>query len=318
MSKVHFVGAGPGDVELITLKGYKQLSQADVVIYAGSLVDPALLEYCKEGAEIYDSAGMHLLEIIDVMEAGVKAGKEVVRLQTGDFSIYGSIREQIEEMKKRGIAFDCTPGVSSFLGAGSTDASIINKKGDIQAVHLAGAGDMVTMLINTELGLEDRHLAEDIKKYPLAKVESIFHIRHEDGSVQFFDKPLSGDLFARVVIVKDTGELIPLDTDYSIEKIKIVRQTAKERVFVTNAIRALKTVSPTQDIRDIPFVVIVGGSALDFEIPQLITDALSQSNIVAGRGNIRGTAGPRNAVATGLVLSYCKEKWGDAYVLSNN
>ncbi|HFI0333807.1 TPA: diol dehydratase reactivase subunit alpha [Streptococcus suis] len=216
-----------------------------------------------------------------------------------------------------------TPGTSQpmailDLGAGSTDASIINKKGDIQAVHLAGAGDMVTMLINTELGLEDRHLAEDIKKYPLAKVESIFHIRHEDGSVQFFDKPLSGDLFARVVIVKDTGELIPLDTDYSIEKIKIVRQTAKERVFVTNAIRALKTVSPTQDIRDIPFVVIVGGSALDFEIPQLITDALSQSNIVAGRGNIRGTAGPRNAVATGLVLSYCKEKWGDAYVLSNN
>ncbi|MCK3942583.1 cobalt-precorrin-4 methyltransferase [Streptococcus suis] len=120
MSKVHFVGAGPGDVELITLKGYKQLSQADVVIYAGSLVNPALLDYCKEGAEIYDSAGMHLLEIIDVMEVGVKAGKEVVRLQTGDFSIYGSIREQIEEMKKRGIAFDCTPGVSSFLGAASS------------------------------------------------------------------------------------------------------------------------------------------------------------------------------------------------------
>lgn len=120
MSKVHFVGAGPGDVELITLKGYKQLSQADVVIYAGSLVNPALLDYCKEGAEIYDSAGMHLLEIIDVMETGVKAGKEVVRLQTGDFSIYGSIREQIEEMKKRGVAFDCTPGVSSFLGAASS------------------------------------------------------------------------------------------------------------------------------------------------------------------------------------------------------
>lgn len=120
MSKVHFVGAGPGDVELITLKGYKQLAEADVVIYAGSLVNPALLDYCKEGAEIHDSASMHLMEIIDVMEAGVKAGKEVVRLQTGDFSIYGSIREQTEEMKKRGIAFDCTPGVSSFLGAASS------------------------------------------------------------------------------------------------------------------------------------------------------------------------------------------------------
>ena len=120
MSKVHFVGAGPGDVELITLKGYKQLSEADVVIYAGSLVNPDLLNYCKEGAEIHDSASMHLMEIIDVMEDGVKAGKDVVRLQTGDFSIYGSIREQIEEMKKRDIEFDCTPGVSSFLGAASS------------------------------------------------------------------------------------------------------------------------------------------------------------------------------------------------------
>ncbi|MEW4353856.1 cobalt-precorrin-4 methyltransferase [Streptococcus pneumoniae] len=120
MSKVHFVGAGPGDVDLITLKGYKQLSQADVVIYAGSLVNPELLKYCKEGAEIHDSASMHLMEIIDVMEAGVRAGKDVVRLQTGDFSIYGSIREQTEEMKKRGIEFDCTPGVSSFLGAASS------------------------------------------------------------------------------------------------------------------------------------------------------------------------------------------------------
>lgn len=210
----------------------------------------------------------------------------------------------------------CAPMAILDLGAGSTDASIIDQRGQIQAVHLAGAGDMVTMLINSELGLEDRHLAEDIKKYPLAKVESLFHIRHEDGSVQFFDHPLSSDLFARVVIVKDKEQFNPLDTNYSIEQIKLVRQSAKERVFVTNAIRALKTVSPTQDIRDIPFVVIVGGSALDFEVPQLITDALSQHNIVAGRGNIRATAGPRNAVATGLILSYCKEKWGDAYVIS--
>lgn len=196
------------------------------------------------------------------------------------------------------------------LGAGSTDASIINKNGEIIAVHLAGAGDMVTMLINSELGLESKYVAEDIKKYPLAKVESLFHIRHEDGSVQFFDKPLSGSLFARVVIVKEDGELIPLDGDFSIEKIKMVRQSAKERVFVTNALRALEMVSPTKNIRDIPFVVIVGGSALDFEIPQLVTDALSHSSIVAGRGNVRGTIGPRNAVATGLVLSYIKEHGG--------
>lgn len=120
MSKVHFVGAGPGAVDLITLKGYRLLSEADVVIYAGSLINKELLTYCKEGCELHDSASMHLMEIIDVMEAGVKAGKEVVRLQTGDFSIYGSIREQTEEMKKKNIDFTCVPGVSSFLGAASS------------------------------------------------------------------------------------------------------------------------------------------------------------------------------------------------------
>lgn len=119
MSKVHFVGAGPGDKELITLRGYRLLSEADIVIYAGSLVNPELLEYCKEDCEIYNSAVMDLEEIISVMEEGVKAGKEVVRLQTGDFSIYGSIREQVEELNKYDIEFDCTPGVSSFLGASS-------------------------------------------------------------------------------------------------------------------------------------------------------------------------------------------------------
>ena len=207
-----------------------------------------------------------------------------------------------------------TPLAILDLGAGSTDASIINNNGEIHAIHLAGAGDMVTMLINSELGLENRHLAEDIKKYPLAKVESLFHIRHEDGTVQFFDQPLSSDLFARVVIVKGDQEFVPLNNqDYSIEKIRLVRQSAKERVFVTNAIRALKRVSPTENIRDIPFVVIVGGSALDFEIPQLVTEALSQHAIVAGRGNVRGNEGPRNAVATGLILTYAREAKGGRY-----
>jgi precorrin-4/cobalt-precorrin-4 C11-methyltransferase len=119
INKVHFVGAGPGDKELITLKGYKLLSNADVVIYAGSLVNPALLEYCKEGCEIHNSAYMNLQQITDVMEKGIKEGKSVVRLQTGDFSIYGSIREQVEELNKIDIDYDCTPGVSSFLGASS-------------------------------------------------------------------------------------------------------------------------------------------------------------------------------------------------------
>ncbi|ELF9202250.1 propanediol dehydratase reactivase alpha subunit PduG [Salmonella enterica] len=192
------------------------------------------------------------------------------------------------------------------LGAGSTDASIINPKGEIIATHLAGAGDMVTMIIARELGLEDRYLAEEIKKYPLAKVESLFHLRHEDGSVQFFPTPLLPAVFARVCVVKP-DELVPLPGDLALEKVRAIRRSAKERVFVTNALRALRQVSPTGNIRDIPFVVLVGGSSLDFEVPQLVTDALAHYRLVAGRGNIRGSEGPRNAVATGLILSWHKE-----------
>ncbi|ATF67344.1 propanediol dehydratase reactivase alpha subunit PduG [Salmonella enterica] len=192
------------------------------------------------------------------------------------------------------------------LGAGSTDASIINPKGEIIATHLAGAGDMVTMIIARELGLEDRYLAEEIKKYPLAKVESLFHLRHEDGSVQFFPTPLPPAVFARVCVVKP-DELVPLPDDLALEKVRAIRRSAKERVFVTNALRALRQVSPTGNIRDIPFVVLVGGSSLDFEVPQLVTDALAHYRLVAGRGNIRGSEGPRNAVATGLILSWHKE-----------
>ena len=200
-----------------------------------------------------------------------------------------------------------TPGTSKPLaildmGAGSTDASIINKDGVIHSIHLAGAGNMVTLLIQSEMGLDDFDTAEDIKKYPLAKVESLFHIRHENGTAEFFPEPLAPHLFAKVVILKE-GKMLPLEGDQNMEKIKLIRRQAKEKVFVTNAIRALTQVSPTGNVRDIQFVVLVGGSALDFEVPQLVTDALSQFRVVAGRGNIRGTEGPRNAVATGLVLS---------------
>ncbi|EFL9222015.1 diol dehydratase reactivase subunit alpha [Escherichia coli] len=192
------------------------------------------------------------------------------------------------------------------LGAGSTDGSIINQKGEIVATHLAGAGDMVTMIIARELGLNDRYLAEEIKKYPLAKVESLFHLRHEDGSVQFFPTPLSPHVFARVCVVKP-DELVPIPGDLTLEKVRAVRRSAKERVFVTNALRALRQVSPAGNIRDIPFVVLVGGSSQDFEVPQLVTDALAHYRLVAGRGNIRGSEGPRNAVATGLLIAWHKE-----------
>lgn len=208
-----------------------------------------------------------------------------------------------------------TPGTDKPLvildiGGGSTDSAYIDKGGAVKSIHHAGAGEMVTMLIKSELGLEDYNLAEDIKKHPLAKVESLFNIRYEDGSVCFFQKPLDSSLFARNVIVKK-DEMIPIPTKHTLEKIKIIRREAKSKVFVTNTIRALRDIAPNHDLRTIDFVVLVGGSALDFEIPEMISDELSHYGVVCGSGNIRGAEGPRNAVATGLVISYYKSLRGN-------
>lgn len=115
--QVSFVGAGSGDPELITVKGGRLLGEADVVIYAGSLVNPALLLLAKKGAEIYNSAGMTLDEVIGVMEQAAAQNKYVVRLHTGDPSLYGAIKEQMDALKKRNITYEVVPGVSSFLAA---------------------------------------------------------------------------------------------------------------------------------------------------------------------------------------------------------
>ena len=113
--QVYIVGAGAGDPELITVKGQKLLQKADVIIYAGSLVNPALLGFAKEGAEIHDSASMTLPEVIEMIEKAVAKDLMVVRLHTGDPSIYGAIQEQMDALKKKGIDFEVVPGVSSFL-----------------------------------------------------------------------------------------------------------------------------------------------------------------------------------------------------------
>ena len=117
---VHFVGAGSGAVDLITVRGAKLLGEADVVIYAGSLVNPELLNYCKEDCEIHNSATMTLEDVIAVIKEAEAAGKTTVRLHTGDSSIYGAVREQFDELIELGIEYDVCPGVSSFCGAASS------------------------------------------------------------------------------------------------------------------------------------------------------------------------------------------------------
>ncbi len=114
---IHFVSAGPGAPDLITLRGAALLKEADCIIYAGSLVNPALLDMAKEGCAIYNSAKMTLEEVLDVMYRMEEEKKTTVRLHTGDASLFGAIREQMDALDEKGISYDDTPGVSSFCGA---------------------------------------------------------------------------------------------------------------------------------------------------------------------------------------------------------
>lgn len=116
---IHFVGAGSGAPDLITIRGKNLLEKADVIIYAGSLVNPQLLDYAKEGCQIYNSALMTLEEVLEVMFKAEEEGKMTVRLHTGDPCLYGAIREQMDVLDEKGIEYDSTPGVSSFCGAAS-------------------------------------------------------------------------------------------------------------------------------------------------------------------------------------------------------
>jgi precorrin-4/cobalt-precorrin-4 C11-methyltransferase len=138
---IHFVGAGPGDVDLITIKGRRLLEQADVVIYAGSLVWDEHLKFCKEGCQKYNSASMTLEEVMEVAINASKQGKKVVRLHTGDPTIYGAIREQMDYLKKHNIDYEVVPGVSSFTASCSVlkrEFTLPNVSQTIIITRLAG------------------------------------------------------------------------------------------------------------------------------------------------------------------------------------
>jgi diol dehydratase reactivase alpha subunit len=260
----------------------------------GGLADEAFLEKAVAVAAMVKADRLPMLKVAEelkqILNKEVKvAGVEAVMAVLGAYTTPG-VRLPIAILD---------------LGGGSTDAALLDEEGLVKSIHLAGAGDLVTMLINSELGLNDMVMAEEIKKHPVAKVESLFHIRMENREIKFFNKPLDAKFFGRNVVLKE--DMIPLHTNVPLEKIVEVRRSAKKRVFVENSIRALKSVAPMGYIRNVPNIVLVGGSAMDFEIPQMITEELSKYKIVAGSGNVRAVDGPRNAVATGLVLSYISE-----------
>lgn len=134
--KVYFIGAGPGDPELLTIKGKKMIDEADIIIYAGSLVNKKVLKNRKKDSIVYNSASMTLEEVIDVMERGIKEGKKVVRVHTGDPSIYGAVREQMDTLEKKGIEYEVIPGVSSFLAAAAAIKKEFTLPGVSQTVIL--------------------------------------------------------------------------------------------------------------------------------------------------------------------------------------
>ena len=133
---VHFVGAGPGAPDLITLRGAALLKQADVIIYAGSLVNPALLELARADCEVHNSAEMTLEQVIGVMKQAEAVGKTTVRLHTGDPCVYGAIREQMDALDELGIPYDDVPGVSSFCGAAAALRAEYTLPGVSQSVIL--------------------------------------------------------------------------------------------------------------------------------------------------------------------------------------
>ncbi len=190
------------------------------------------------------------------------------------------------------------------LGGGSTDAALVDKEAKVASIHHAGAGEMVTKIIDLELNLGDRDVAELIKKFPLAKVEGLLYLRFEDGSVKFASEPLPPEFYGRVVIVTDEGLVaIKSSKKLTIDRVAFVRRQAKKKVFLINAERALREVAPNGNIRNIGSVALVGGSSQDFEIADILSEYLANYRIAAGRANLLGKLPPHSAVALGLALS---------------
>jgi len=191
LGKVYFVGAGPGDPELITVKGKKIIEQADVIVYAGSLVNPLVLADRKPASIVYNSAHMTLEEIILVMEQAVKKGSVVARVHTGDPSIFGAIREQIECLRERGIPFEVVPGVSSFLGAAavmnleytvpgvSQTVILTRKEGRTPVPPGQSLAELATLRASTVIFLStamiDEVVQELTKGYPLSTPAAVVY-----------------------------------------------------------------------------------------------------------------------------------------------
>lgn len=220
---IHFVGAGSGAPDLITIRGKKFLEKADVIIYAGSLVNPQLLDYAKEGCQIYNSAKMTLEEVLDVMREAEKAEKMTVRLHTGDPCLYGAIREQMDVLDEEGVSYDYCPGVSSFCGA----ASALNLEYTLPEVSQS-------VIITRMAG-----------RTPVPEKESIESFAaHQATMVVFLSTGLLEELSKRLIeggYSKDTPAAIVYKATWEDEKsfvctVGTLAQTAKENQITKTAL----------------------------------------------------------------------------------
>ena len=283
-------GQSPEELHIVDMLAADTFSSVEV---AGGLAGESAMENV-----------VMLAAMVQTSRLPMQAIAEELSRRTG---IFVRVAGREAEMALKGAM--TTPGAGVplailDLGGGSTDAALIDENGAITAVHHAGAGEMVTRIIDLELDLHDRDTAELIKKYPLAKVEGLLFLRFEDGSVKFVSEPLPPELFARVVIVAgDT--LVPVRSSkrLSIDRIALVRREAKRKVFIANAERALRRVAPDGDLRQIGSVALVGGSSQDFEIADLLAEHLMAYRITTGRANLLGFLPPHSAVALGLALA---------------
>ncbi len=170
---VHFIGAGPGDPELLTVKGKKLIDEADVIIYAGSLVNPEVLSGAKEGARIYNSAVMNLEEVIEVMKEAEQKGEKVARVHTGDPAVYGAHREQMDELDRLGIEYEVVPGVSSFLAAAASLKKEYTLPGVSQTVILTRMEGRTPMPEKEKLADLARHQATMIIFLSVGRMEEL-------------------------------------------------------------------------------------------------------------------------------------------------
>jgi precorrin-4/cobalt-precorrin-4 C11-methyltransferase len=241
MSKgtVHFVGAGPGAPDLITVRGKQLLENADLVIYAGSLVNPELLEWTKSGCEIHNSALMTLDEVITVITAAAGRGKKIVRLHTGDPSLYGAIREQIDRLGQAGLAFEICPGVSSFSAA----AAALETEWTLPGVSQ-------TLIITRAEG-----------RTPVPEGESLASLAAHKATMVFF---LSAGMLEKVRAELISGGLPP-DTPAAI----VYKASWREQKILRGTLGALPALGAAGGIEKTALVAVGNVLGDDYELSRL-------------------------------------------------